>query len=134
VELVITDGHTGIMETVSRSFVSTSWQYCYVHFMRNLMKLIPKKKWASVLMTVKEAMENETLKSTAQDVCVDNGLEKVSNMFERWDVSLYSYMAFNPTDHKRLRTTNALERLETFLRASSEGLKSLKRAVDYEKS
>ena len=79
-------------------------------------------------------MENETLKSTAQDVCVDNGLEKVSNMFERWDVSLYSYMAFNPTDHKRLRTTNALERLETFLRASSEGLKSLKRAVDYEKS
>lgn len=47
VELVISDGHKGIIEAVSRSFLGSSWQYCHVHFMRNLMKLIPKKRQSS---------------------------------------------------------------------------------------
>ena len=116
VELVISDGHRGIMEAVSRSFLGASWQYCHVHFMRNLMKIIPKKKWPSVSMIVKEALENESLISTAQDVLVDKGLEKASEMFERWHASLYNYMAFSPSDQRRLRTTNVLERLNLELK------------------
>ncbi len=48
IELVISDGHKGIQESVTRSFLGAAWQYCHVHFMRNLMKLIHKKKQSSV--------------------------------------------------------------------------------------
>ena len=91
--------------------MGAAWQYCHVHFMRNLMKLIPKKKWSSVSLIVKEALENESLISTAQDVLVREGLDKASEMFERWHPSLYNYLAFSPSNHRRLRTTNVLERL-----------------------
>ena len=111
VELVISDGHKGIMEAVTRSFLGASWQYCHVHFMRNLMKTIPKKKWPSVSLIVKEALENESLISKAQDVLVEHGLDKASEMFERWHPSLYNYMGFHEASWRRLRTTNVLERL-----------------------
>lgn len=84
VELVISDGHKGIIEAVSRSFLGSSWQYCHVHFMRNLMKLIPGNKQQSVMQIVKQALENESLLSTVQDVMVKEGLIKASEMFERW--------------------------------------------------
>ncbi len=109
VELVISDGHRGIMEAVTESFIGAAWQYCHVHFMRNLMKIIPKKKWESASLIVKEALENESLISKAQDILVENGLEKASDMFEQWHSSLYNYLAFNKNNHKRLRTTNVIE-------------------------
>ena len=111
VELVISDGHKGIQESVTRSFLGAAWQYCHVHFLRNLMKLIPKKKQSSVMQIVKQALENESLVSTAQDILVKEGTEKASEMFERWYPSLYNYKAYGESCRKRLRTTNVLERL-----------------------
>ena len=111
VELVISDGHRGIQESVTRSFLGAAWQFCHVHFMRNLMKLIPKKRQLSVMQIVKQALENESLVSTAQETLVKEGLEKASDMFERWYPSLYNYKAYSESCQKRLRTTNVLERL-----------------------
>lgn len=111
VELVISDGHKGIMEAVSRSFPGSSWQYCYVHFMRNLMKLIPGEKQQSVMQIIKQSLENESLLSTVQDVMVKEGLIKASKMVERWYPSLYNYRAFSINIQRRLRTTNVFERL-----------------------
>lgn len=111
IELVISDGHKGIQESVTRSFLGAAWQYCHVHFMRNLMKLIPKKKQSSVMQIVKQALENESLVSSAQDTLVKEGLDKASEMFERWYPSLYNYKAYSESCQKRLRTTNVLERL-----------------------
>lgn len=108
---MISDRHKGIMEVVSRSFLGASWQYCYVHFMRNILKLIPKKKQSSVMHIIKQALENETLMPKAQDILINEGLEKASEMFEKWYPFLYNYMAFSSSNWKRLRTTNILERL-----------------------
>ncbi len=47
--------------------------------MRNLMKLISKKKQASISWIVKEA-----LISTAQEVPVKEGFNRASEMFEGW--------------------------------------------------
>ena len=111
VELVISDGHKGIQESVTKSFLGAAWQYCHVHFMRNLMKLIPKKKQSSVMQIIKQALENESLVSNAQDTLVKEGLDKASDMFERWYPSLYNYKAYSESCQRRLRTTNVLERL-----------------------
>jgi len=108
---VISDGHKGIQESVTRSFLGAAWQYCHVHFMRNLQKLIPKKKQSSMMQIVKQALENESLISTAQDLLVKEGIDKASDMFERLYPSLYNYRAFGASNQRRLRTTNVPERL-----------------------
>lgn len=92
-------------------FLGASWQYCPVHFMRNIMKLIPKKKQSSVMQIVKQALENESLVSNAQDALINADLEEASEMFERWYSSLYNYKAYNESLQKRLRRTNVIERL-----------------------
>ena len=116
VELVISDGHKGIQESVTKSFPGAAWQYCHVHFMRNLMKLIPKKKQSSVMQIIKQALENESLVSNAQDTLVKEGLHKASEMIERWYPSLYNYRAYSESCQRRLRTTNVLERLNLELK------------------
>ena len=110
-ELVISDSHRGIQESVTRSFLGAAWQFCHVHFMKFLMKLIPKKKQSSVMQIVKQALENESLVSKAKDTLIQEGLDKASDMFERWYPSLYNYKAYGELCQKRLRTTNVLERL-----------------------
>ena len=92
-------------------FLGASWQYCPVHFMRNIMKLIPKKKQSSVMQIVKQALENESLVSNAQGALINEGLDEASEMFERWYPSLYNYRAYNESLQKRLSTTNVIERL-----------------------
>jgi len=47
--------------------------------MRNLMKLIPKKKQSSVMSMVKQALENESLFSKAQDLLISEGITKGSD-------------------------------------------------------
>ncbi len=111
VELVISDGHRGIQESVTRSFIGAAWQFCHVHFMRNLMKLIPKKKQSSVMQIIKQAQENESLVSRGQDILVKDGMDKASEMLGRWYPSLYNYKAYSESCQKRMRTTNVLERL-----------------------
>ncbi len=111
VEMVISDGHKGIQGAVERSFLGASWQYCHIHFMRNLNKLIPKKKQLSIMQIVKQALENETLLPYVQDILVKEGLNKASDMFDRYYPSLYNYKAYNEANHRILKTANVIERL-----------------------
>ena len=45
VKLVISDGHKGIGVAVKKAFLGSSWQMCHVHFVRDVMKKVPKKRW-----------------------------------------------------------------------------------------
>jgi len=63
------------------------------------------------MQIVKQALENEMLVKQAQEVLVKEGLEKASNMFERWHQSLYNYKAFKDSSRRMIRATNVLERL-----------------------
>ena len=38
VQLVISDGHSGIRKAVTESFPGSLWQYCHFHFLKNLKK------------------------------------------------------------------------------------------------
>jgi len=48
IKLVISDGHKGIQKAVEKGFLGASWQMCNVHFMRAVLKNIPKKNKAEV--------------------------------------------------------------------------------------
>jgi transposase-like protein len=42
VRLVISDQHSGLVAALKRSLQGTSHQRCRVHFVRNLLALVPK--------------------------------------------------------------------------------------------
>ena len=113
VEMVISDGNKGIREAVKQSFPGASWQYCHVHFMRNLMKLMGKQQWKDISLLIKQALDNPEILPVLQDKLIDMGLEKCSAMFDRYYDSLYNYRAFNTNIQglRRLRVSNAIERL-----------------------
>ena len=113
VELVISDGNKGIREAVKQSFHGASWQYCHVHFMRNLRKLMGKQQWNDISLLIKQALDNPDILPVLQDKLIDKGLDKCSTMFDRYYDSLYNYRSFNTNIQglRRLRVSNTIERL-----------------------
>jgi putative transposase len=59
IKLVISDAHKGIQAAVGMSFLGASWQMCNVHFMRAVLKYIPKKDKKEVAYMLKDALEDE---------------------------------------------------------------------------
>ncbi len=79
--------------------------------MRDILKLIPKKKQSSVMQVVKQALENKSVVSTEQELLAMEDLDKASDTFERWYPSLYNYRSFSGYNQRRLRRTIVLKRL-----------------------
>ena len=113
VEMVISDGNNGIREAVKQSFPGASWQYCHVHFMRNLRKLMGKQQWKDISLLIKQALDNPDILPVLQDKLIDKGLDKCSTMFDRYYDSLYNYRSFNTNIQglRMLRVSNTIERL-----------------------
>jgi len=54
VDLVISDGHKGIQAAAERSFLGSSWQMCTVHFVRAVLRKLPKKVHKEIAQLIRE--------------------------------------------------------------------------------
>ena len=61
VDLIISDGHTGIKKAASESFIGSSWQLCTVHFKRNLLKMVPQKDSKTILEEINTILHFPTM-------------------------------------------------------------------------
>lgn len=52
VSLVVSDAHRGIRSALARHFQGAGWQRCQVHFKRELLRKVPKKKAAELMKDV----------------------------------------------------------------------------------
>jgi len=55
VKLVISDAHTGLKKAINTVFQGASWQRCRVHFLRNVLAVVPKgsqEMVASIIRTI----------------------------------------------------------------------------------
>ena len=71
VRLVISDQHSGLVAALKRSFQGTSHQRCRVHFVRNLLALVPKSHQdmvAAVFRTIFAQPDPATVASTWDEV------------------------------------------------------------------
>ena len=59
VQLVVSDGHTGIQKAAEAAFLGTSWQMCSVHCTRAVLRNIPRKHQKEVAEGLKEAYGSE---------------------------------------------------------------------------
>lgn len=116
VELVISDAHVGIRESVRKVMPSSTWQRCRVHTMRSILTHVPKAHQAMALAVIKtifaqptQAEAREHLGEVVKQLSKRCG--KAAQILKEAADDVLAYMAF-PTAHwRQIHSTNPLERL-----------------------
>jgi putative transposase len=119
VKLVVSDGHKGIQKAVIESFIGSSWQMCYVHLTRQVLKKVPKKKQKEVAEEIKEAIVD---RQKYNDLIMEldrMGYKGAADTLENFQYDIMNYMQFPEKHWKKIRTTNMMERTNKELKRRS---------------
>lgn len=123
--LIISDAHKGLISAIAEGFPGTLWQRCKVHFMRNIMAHISQKGKNEVAECLKEiwlAPTKEAALARAKEFCqtfVKRYPKTVETLENGLEDSL-TYYAFPKLDHRKISSSNMLERLNREFRRRSK--------------
>jgi putative transposase len=116
VALVVSDAHNGLKRAIKEVFLGASWQRCRVHFLRNLLALVPKDGQGMVLAAVRlvfqqpdKARAIEELRALADRLA--DRLPRVSGALLEAEEEILAHMDFPPEHWRQISSTNPLERL-----------------------
>jgi transposase-like protein len=123
--LCVSDAHKGLQAAIRKEFIGTSWQRCKVYFMRNILAYVGhrhKDGFAKQLKHIWLQPDEKQARAYAQSLmesyekqfpeaiwCLEEGLED----------SLQFYR-FDQIDHRKISSTNTLERLNREIRRRSK--------------
>ncbi len=117
VQLLVSDAHEGLLAAKRAVFPSVPWQRCQVHLQRNAQKYVPRKELKQAVASDIRAIFNAPNRSEA-DRLLDLFIERYSKTAPRltgWaETALqegFAVFEFPEHHRRRLRSTNALERL-----------------------
>jgi len=116
VRLVISDAHEGIKQAVATVLTGTTWQRCRVHFMRNLLAVVPKgarEAVAAVVRTIFAQPDHASARTQLRRVV--DGLRprfpEAATRLEEAAEDVLAYLHFPAAHRRQLHSTNPLERL-----------------------
>ncbi|MFA6364561.1 IS256 family transposase [Methanoregula sp.] len=120
VDLIISDGHTGIQSAAGRMFPGSSWQMCHVHFIRAVLRKVPRKYHKEIAEVLKECLTDsgKLLDYAAQ--LDERGFSRAADTIHRFHHGLMNYRSAPPEFWKKIRTTNLLERVNRELKRRSK--------------
>lgn len=122
-KMIISDAHAGLKKAIKEVFLSTIWQRCTFHFIRNIIGVMPRKgskaerdKVAEILRAPSQMRARE-LKAEFEAMVAENPkYDKAKAILDAGFEDAIQYM-LEPSDyHVSLRTTNNLERLNREIR------------------
>lgn len=115
VDLVISDSHKGLVESIKECFPGASWQRCQAHFSRNILDKCPKKYMSGLASELTAMFNSSTLEESRrlknaiiedyQDVALA-AVQTLDEGFEDAMTIMYLPMKYRQT----LRTSNIVER------------------------
>jgi len=119
--LVVSDAHKGLMKAIQSSFIGCSWQRCKVHFMRNIMAHIPAKAKAFFGEKLKQIWLQPDIESAKEyaNILMDKHEDKYPGAIKVLEEGLedtLQYYNFPRIDHRKISSTNMLERLNKEIR------------------
>ena len=98
---------------------------CQVHFVRNLMKVIPKKSWGDVVDAIQLALNDPARLSDAGTLLELKGMTRAVDMLDRFQDSLHSYAEFPKCHRRKLRTTKMFECINLELKRRTRNIGAL---------
>jgi len=115
-QLVISDAHTGLKKAIATVLQGAAWQRCRVHFMRNVLAIVPKASGemvASIIRTIFAQPDNEHVQAQFDEVVrmLDRSHPKVAEMLSDARDDLLAFTGFPQKHWRQIWSTNPLERV-----------------------
>ena len=115
VKLVISDSHEGLKKAAAK-VLSSTWQRCRVHFMRNALAHVGTKQRAMVAAAIRTAFTQETQEAAREEwrAVADRLRErfpKLGQLMNDAENDVLAHLAFPKEHWPQLHSTNPLERL-----------------------
>ena len=116
VELVISDAHGGLRAAIEAVLHGAAWQRCRVHFLRNVLALVPKAAQEMVAATIRTVfVQPDAAAAREQWRKVADGFRprfgRVADLMDAAEDDVLAYLAC-PREHwRQVWSTNPLERL-----------------------
>lgn len=122
-KLAISDAHQGLKAAIQEVFVGAAWQRCTVHFLRNIIDVMPKKDSEEQRQALRKIFRANTLQQAHESRQAFEELTGEENRFKKALETLDSgftdamqYLQEPEVYHISLRTTNSLERVNREIR------------------
>lgn len=114
VDLIVTDGHDGLLAAVSSLFTATPRQRCLVHKQRNVMNAIPHRERQEVATELagifkQEKKEDALLNLAAFKAKYQKRYPEAIRSLSEDEEHVLTFYAFPPVMHRYIRSTNAIE-------------------------
>jgi len=116
VRLVMSDAHTGLKKAIGTVFQGAGWQRCRVHFMRNVLAVVPKgsqEMVASIIRTIFAQPDRQHIQKQFREVTTMLGRShpKVAVMLTDAEPDLLAFVGFPRRHWRQIWSTNPLERV-----------------------
>jgi Transposase, Mutator family len=118
VDLIVTDGHDGLVAAVKELFTATPPQRCLVQKQRNVLNAIPRRERGEVQAELVGIWEQPTKPEALIQLAAFKAKyaqrypEAVRSLAED-EEHLLTFYAFPEAMHRHIQTTNAIESLES---------------------
>jgi putative transposase len=125
VDLIVTDGHDGLLAAVAALFPATLRQRCLVHKQRNVLNAIPKREQQEVTTELTGIWKQEKREDALLNLAAFKAKyrqrypEAVRSLMED-EEHLLTFYAFPPVMHRYIRSTNAIESLFSNVRQRTD--------------
>jgi putative transposase len=125
IDLLVTDGHDGLLAAVSALFPATLRQRCLVHKQRNVMNAIPRREQQEVVAELTGIWKQESREQALLNLAAFKAKyrkrypEAVRSLMED-EEHLLTFYAFPQVMHRYIRSTNAIESLFSNVRQRTD--------------
>jgi putative transposase len=124
-DLIVTDGHDGLLAAVSDLFSATPRQRCLVHKQRNVLNAIPRRERADVQAELVDIWQQPSKLEALTQLAAFKAKytqrypEAVRSLAEDED-HLLTFYAFPTAMYRHIQTTNAIESLFSNVRQRTD--------------
>ena len=125
IDLIVTDGHDGLLAAVASLFAATPRQRCLVHKQRNVMNAIPKREQQEVATELagiwkQEKKEDALLNLAAFKAKYRQRYPEAVRSLSEDEEHLLTFYSFPSVMHRYIRSTNAIESLFSNVRQRTD--------------
>ena len=124
-DLIVTDGHDGLLAAVSALFTATPRQRCLVHKQRNVMNAIAHREQKEVAAELSGIWKSTSKEEALTQLAAFKGKyhlrypEAIRSLSED-EEHLLTFYAFPQVMHRYIRSTNAIESLFSNVRGRTD--------------
>jgi len=116
VEFVVSDDHAGLKQAIFELLPEAAWQRCYVHFLRNAVDHLPRKRDDDCRTELGWIYDRRDLEEARGDLAAwlnkwQGKYPKLCDWVENNIEETFAFYRLPRAHHKHMKSTNMLERL-----------------------